>query len=322
MGRGRILAAVLLLVASIALAGEDGFWQDWAMKSILLALVVGVFSGEAATMKALIVDGQNNHDYKATTPYLKQLLEETGLFTVDVASSGKGEELKAFRPKFSDYKVVISNYNGDPWSDETKADFEKYVREGGGFVPVHAADNSFPEWPAYNEMIGLGGWGNRNEKSGPYLRLRDGAWKPDDAAGRGGSHGKQHSFLMITRAPEHPVMQGLPAKWMHFHDELYDRLRGPAKDLTILASAFSAKEQGGSGEDEPLLIARTYGKGRVFHTALGHNNGPDLNAQKCIGFIVTFQRGTEWAATGKVTQKVPADFPTETEVRTRESGSK
>jgi type 1 glutamine amidotransferase len=225
--------------------------------------------------------------------------------------------MKSFRPKFSDYQVVISNYNGEPWSDETKGDFESYVKNGGGFVSVHAADNAFPEWPAYNEMIGLGGWGDRNEKSGPYLRLREGAWKPDTSPGRGGSHGKQHDFLMITRAPEHPIMKGLPAKWMHAKDELYDRLRGPAKEITILASAFSAKEQAGSGEDEPLLMVRDYGKGRVFHTALGHNNGPDLTAQRCVGFITTFQRGTEWAASGKVTQKIPADFPDDKMVKLR-----
>lgn len=285
---------------------------------LLLTVLLTALSSQAATLKALIIDGQNNHDYKTTTPHLKKLLEETGHFTVDVATSpaAKGD-IKSFRPKFADYKVVISNYNGEPWSDETKADFESYVKNGGGFVSVHAADNSFPEWPAYNEMIGLGGWGERNEKSGPYLRLRDGKWTPDTAPGRGGSHGKQHEFLMTTRAPEHPIMRGLPAKWMHSKDELYDRLRGPAKNVNVLASAMSAKETNGSGEEEPLLMTLNYGQGRVFHTALGHNNGPDLLAQKCVGFIATFQRGTEWAATGQVTQKVPADFPTESAVKLR-----
>jgi type 1 glutamine amidotransferase len=294
------------------------------MKPLLLLLaVLGLATAQGAAYKALIVDGQNNHDYKSTTPHLKALLEETGLFTVDVASTppAKGD-MKAFRPKFSEYNVVVSNYNGEPWSDETKADFEAYVKGGGGFVSVHAADNAFPEWPAFNEMIGLGGWNGRNEKSGPYLRLRDGKWTPDMTPGNGGSHGKQHAFLMITRTPEHPIMQGLPKEWMHSKDELYDRLRGPAKDMTILASAMSSKEQNGSGEEEPLLLTRVYGKGRVFHTALGHNNGPDLNAQKCVGFIVTFQRGTEWAASGKVTQKAPADFPTAAAVSLRESGKK
>jgi uncharacterized protein len=290
------------------------------MKSLLLPLVamVGLLSSFAAPYKALIVDGQNNHDFRATTPHLKKILEETGLFSVDVATSpGAKGDMKSFQPKFSEYNVVISNYNGEPWSEETRAAFEKYVRDGGGFVSVHAADNAFPDWIAFNEMIGVGGWGNRNEKSGPYLRLRDGKWIEDTSPGRGGSHGKQHAFVMTTRAPEHPIMKGLPAKWMHAKDELYDRLRGPAKEMTVLASALSAKEQGGSGEEEPLLLVRNYGKGRVFHTAIGHNNGPDLTAQQCVGFIVTMQRGTEWAASGKVTQKVPLDFPREDAVSSR-----
>lgn len=271
-----------------------------------------------AAHKALIIDGQNNHDWKATTPHMKKLLEETGLFTVDVATSPpKGGDMKSWRPNLTGYAVVISNYNGEPWSDEFKADFEKYVREGGGFVCVHAADNAFPEWKAYNEMIGVGGWGDRNEKSGPYLRLRDGKWTQDTTAGRGGSHGKQHEFLMTTHAADHPIMKGLPMKWMHAKDELYDRLRGPAQEMTVLASANSAKETGGSGEEEPLLMVRNFGKGRVFHQALGHNNGADITAQRCVGFIATLQRGTEWAATGKVTQAVPKDFPGESAVSLR-----
>jgi type 1 glutamine amidotransferase len=100
---------------------------------------------------------------------------------------------------------------------------------------------------------------------------------------------------------------------MHANDELYDRLRGPARNVTVLATAYSDRSTGGSGEEEPMLMAIQYGKGRVFHTTLGH----DVGAMKCVGFIVTLQRGTEWAATGEVTQKVPDDFPTAKEVRTR-----
>jgi hypothetical protein len=53
-------------------------------------------------------------------------------------------------------------------------------------------------------------------------------------------------------------------------------------------------------------MAITYGKGRIFHTTQGH----DINALASVDFIVTYRRGAEWAATGKVTQKVPANFPT------------
>jgi type 1 glutamine amidotransferase len=289
------------------------------MKRLMLLGLVVCANTFGATIPALIIDGQNNHDYKATTPHLKKLLEQTGLFTVDVATTppAKGD-MSTFKPDFKKYRVIISNYNGEDWSKETQEAFTSYVENGGGFVSVHAADNAFPTWKEYNEMIGLGGWGNRNEKSGPYLRLRDGKFTQDTSPGRGGSHGQQHPFVMDTRAPEHPIMAGLPAHWMHAKDELYDRLRGPAEHVTVLATALSTKETNGSGEHEPLLMVINYGKGRVFHTALGHNNGPDLAAQKCVGFITTFQRGTEWAATGKVTQKVPADFPNAEKVSLRE----
>ena len=295
------------------------------MKFILtLTLLLLAWNLPAAALRALILDGQNNHDYKSTTPHLKKVLEETGLFTVDVATSpGKGGDMTGFKPKFDDYRVIISNYNGEPWSQETQDAFVAYVRGGGGFVCVHAADNAFPKWKEYNEMIAIGGWEGRNEKSGPYLRWRTNsssisAFVYDTTPGAGGHHGQQHPFVMETRVRKHPIMADLPEQWMHAKDELYDRLRGPAQNVSVLASALSTKESGGSGEQEPLLMTIAFGQGRVFHTALGHNNGKDITAQKCVGFITTLQRGTEWAATGKVTQKVPADFPTADKVSLRE----
>jgi type 1 glutamine amidotransferase len=280
----------------------------------VLALIAWAAMVHAAPLKVLIVDGQNNHDWKRTTPELKKILEDSGLFAVDVATSPpKGGDMATFKPDFAAYKVIVSNYNGEPWAKETQTAFEKYVREGGGFVSVHAADNAFPEWKEYNEMIAVGGWGDRNEKSGPYLRLRDGKWVHDAAPGRGGSHGAQHEFVVETRDADHPIMRGLPAKWLHGKDELYDRLRGPARNVTVLASALSAKATNGSGEHEPLLMTVAYGKGRVFHTALGHA----MEAIHCVGFAVTLQRGTEWTATGAVTQKVPANFPAADKVSSR-----
>jgi len=286
------------------------------MKSLLTPLLFVAFSATicAAPLKVLIVDGQNNHAWAQTTPELKKILEENGLATVEVATSpAKGQDLSAFQPNFAAYQVVVSNYNGELWPDATREAFERYVSGGGGFVSVHAANNSFPEWKAYNEMIGLGGWGGRTEKSGPYLRLREGKWVADTTVGRGGSHGAQHEFIVEVQAPSHPIVAGLPPKWKHSKDELYDRLRGPAQNVTVLVSAFSDPATKGSGENEPLLFAIDYGKGRVFHTALGHG----MEAIKDVGFATTLQRGTEWAATGKVTQKVPANFPTETALSPR-----
>lgn len=275
-------------------------------RSFLTAALGAVPALAAGKKKALLIDGQNNHDWKTTTPYLKRYLEETGKFTVEVATTpGKGIAMESFRPKFKDYAIVVLNYNGEDWAKETETDFVAYMKGGGGLVVVHAANNAFPTWPEFNEMIGLGGWGNRTEKSGPYLRLREGKWVPDLTPGRGGHHGKQHAYKMVLRDGEHPITRGLPKEWMHAQDELYDNLRGPAKNVHVLATAFSDPSTGGNGEHEPLLMVLPYGKGRVFHTALGHA----APAMQSVDFIVTYQRGAEWAATGKVTQKLPTDFP-------------
>jgi type 1 glutamine amidotransferase len=101
---------------------------------------------------------------------------------------------------------------------------------------------------------------------------------------------------------------------MHVDDELYGWLRGPAKNLTVLATAFAPKDLGGAGEHEPVLFTVQYGKGRVFQNALGHT-GKEL---KSVAFIATFLRGAEWAATGKVTQPVPDDFPGPDQASVRE----
>ena len=257
---------------------------------------------EAEKLNALIIDGQNNHKWEETTPYLKAILENTGIFTVTVATSPpKGEDLHDFNPSFDDVDVVVSNYNGGLWGKKLRRSFEKYVKSGGGFVSVHAADNSFPDWDAYNDMIGVGGWGKRNEKSGPYLRWEEGGLVRLTEKGKGGSHGPRREFLIEVRDTEHPTMKGLPAKWRSGKDELYDRLRGPAKNIEVLATAFAAKKYKGTDANEPMLMAISYGDGRVFHTTLGH----DTQAMSGVGFQVTLARGTEWAATGKVTQEAP-----------------
>ncbi len=262
----------------------------------------------AEKMPALIVDGQNNHGiWPKTTKMMKRYLEESGLFTVDIATTAPKGTDPDFHPDFAKYKVVVSNYNGAPWPEATQNAFAGYVRNGGGFVVVHAADNSFPEWPEYNQMIGLGGWGGRNEKSGPYVYLsKEGEVIRNEEPGSGGHHGSQHDFSVIVRDSNHPITKGMPREWMHVKDELYDKLRGPAGKMLVLATAYADPATGGSGRHEPMIFTIEFGKGRVFHTPMGHAD----YSQECVGFIATLQRGTEWAATGKVTQDLPKDFPT------------
>jgi type 1 glutamine amidotransferase len=215
--------------------------------------------------------------------------------------------MSGFRPDFAPYQLVVLNYQGDDWPETTQKAFVDYVANGGNVVVYHFAAAAFPKWKEYNRIIGVGGWGDRDEKAGPYLCWRDGKIvRAMDPPGKAGFHGPAQTFQVVVRDADHPITKGLPEKFMQSADELYCRMRGPAENVQVLATAFAPKAKGGTDENEPMLMTLNYGKGRVFATMLGHA-GEQL---KSVAFISTFLRGAEWAATGQVTQKVPADMPT------------
>jgi type 1 glutamine amidotransferase len=299
----------------------SGVFMNKVMTWLLLGLVaVGLSvvdtSAQAKPIPVMLLDGESGgpyHNWRLTTPVLKKELEETGIFAVTVvtAPDSKADStlggLSGFQPEFAKYKVIVLNYDAPDWPADLKTQFEEYMRGGGGLVVVHAADNAFPHWAAFNEMIGIGGWRGRDESAGPMWYFRDGMLVEDKTTpGTAGHHGARLPFQVETRAPEHPIMKGLPPVWMHAADELYGTLRGPGKNMTVLATAYSDPRNKGTGHDEPMAMVLSYGKGRVFHTVMGH----DVAALSCVGLMTLLQRGTEWAATGRVTQKVPVSFPT------------
>lgn len=301
---------------------------------ILTAFLPVSTLAQTTKLKALIVDGQNNHAvWPKSTIMMKQYLEQTGMFVVDIdrtkytwraerekaylplANVGETQDLEQpkmdpdFTPDFSKYDVVISNFGwkAASWPEKTREALESYMQSGGGFVSVHAADNSFPEWKAYNQMIGLGGWGGRNEEDGPYVYYNnEGELIRDHSPGGCGAHGPQHVFPITIRVADHPITKGMPKTWLTTKDECYAKLRGPAENMTILATGKDISGDAPTDRHEPMLMVIEYGKGRVFHTTLGH----DDYSIESVGFIISFLRGTEWAATGKVTIPIPSDFPT------------
>jgi len=294
------------------------------MRRIGLWAAVGGFVGAmslqgAAPIRVMILDGESGgpyHRWQVVTPVLQKELNETGIFQTDIVTTPPAAgDFSSFRPEFGKYQVVVLNYDApdERWPAAVKTSFEQYIQTGGGLVSVHAADNAFPKWKAFNEMLGVGGWRDRNENAGPMWYYKDGKLVSDTAPGNAGSHGLRIPFQVTVRNPEHPIVKGLPSVWMHQGDELYSRLRGPGGHMTVLATAYSDPANNGSGHDEPQLMVLSYGKGRIFHTTLGH----DVNALSSVDFVVTFQRGTEWAATGAVTQRIPSTFPSATVVSYR-----
>jgi type 1 glutamine amidotransferase len=306
----------------------------------LLVLLTAAFPAAAADKyKVLIIDGQNNHNWRETTPVMKKLLESSGRFTVEVATTAQVPVLppkpnkadpqtiekyrtalsnyadeyalylrtrEAFRPPIETFDAVILNYNGEPWPKTFNDALDQYVKSGkGGLVIVHAANNAFGGWKEYNLMIGMGWRGNGG---GDRLFLDSAGKEVRVESGKGDSSGHRYTgpFTVTVRNAEHPVTKGMPREWLHVRDELYDNMRGPIENVQVLATAYSDKAKNGTGVHEPMIWTVSYGKGRVFHTPMGH----DANAMKCWGFAATLQRGTEWAATGEVTIPLPKEFPT------------
>jgi type 1 glutamine amidotransferase len=303
-----------------------------------------------APLRALIIDGQSNHDFRGTSEGIRGILASTGRFgdwshvtvsrspiwweqrepfkpkTQDPADQeqftkyGKSfnEARQAYykqsdllnsiwRPPFGESDVVILNYNGSSWPDDVQQAFTRFVENGGGVVVVHAANNAFEKWPAYNQMLGIG-W--RSPAFGRWIAVDDTNGQlievPEEKPAAS-THGDFIPFVVKTRAPHHPIMAGFPDEWMHAADELYARMRGSSEGLELLATAFSPFAK----QHEPVVWCKNYGKGRVVTTSMGHYQRPaHYSSLNCVGFEAVLARSCEWAATGTVTIPVPADFPT------------
>ncbi|WP_442511931.1 PVC-type heme-binding CxxCH protein [Novipirellula sp. SH528] len=309
----------------------------------------------SSLIRVLIVDGRNNHAWQGTSTALRSMLLQTGAFSVDVTTAPNSysarrpqrpakdaseqevadydaslkvwqtaernyetsldRQWEQWRPNFSDFDVVIDNYNGPDWPVEVKADLVQFVQGGGGLIVLHAANNCFANWDEFNRMIGLG-W--RKHDQGIRVTIDDATGKPIiQPAGEGpeSGHGSKHAFAVRTRAADHPIMRGIPLDWMHGTDELYHAMRGPAVGVQVLASAFSAKEQGGTDQHEPVIWTTDFGKGRVVTNSLGHYwptgglGDRTRHSLHCVGFQTMMARSCQWVAGYEVTLDVPPEFP-------------
>ena len=280
---------------------------------IAFLLSLGISSPTQAQQKKviktmMIAGADGSHYWQGACDAMKQILENSGMFQVDFAFTPNfGGDMNTFKPNFSKYDLIVINYGGATWIEPVRKDFEKYVADGGAVVVIHSSVVPMADWKGYNEIIGMAAWDGRNEKDGPYLYWKDGQYVYDYSPGYAGFHGLQHETVIEHRAPGHLILKGLRPSWKHFKDEIYTRLRGPVKNMEILVTAYER------GRHEPLMWTVKYGKGRVFVDLLGHcGNDPNMiYSMLCTGFQVTLLRGCEWAATGTVTQEVPADFPLE-----------
>jgi hypothetical protein len=225
------------------------------------------------TIHVLILSGQGRHDWRASTAFLQRILAAHALFDVRLNESPGGLTPETLAP----FDVLVDDYEGPRWGKAAEKAVESFVRSGKGLVVTHGAlasfDNSSGEspWPAFAQMT-------------------KGHWS---AASADSLSGPSRFFDVRVTMPDHPIVQGLKSEFSTA-DQIH-----PAQAFLpgaeVLATAQDDPRSGGNLKPEPVLLVSTYGRGRVFCTALGH----DLAAMEEDAFVASFLRGTEWAATGK-----------------------
>jgi type 1 glutamine amidotransferase len=231
-------------------------------------------------IRTLLVSGANNHDWEWTAPEVARALTETGRFDVTITyEPGKALAEAPQLAAAGKLQLIVLDYNGPRWGEAAEKGFLQAVESGVGVSVLHAANNAFPGWNDYERMVGL-------------------LWRD------GTGHGSFHPFDVKVVVADHPITAGLAPFRMH-PDELYHRLwRAPGSEFQLLMTAYSDPKTGGTGADEPMATAATWGKGRVFHTPLGHTwkNVPQSRASWSDPQLRRLvARGSEWAATGAVT---------------------
>lgn len=222
--------------------------------AFLLFLIPGLAAEER--LRVLILSGQNNHDWQKTTPRLRQILEHSGRFVVEVTNQPQDLTPTAV----SGFDVLLSDWNtfGSPsvtnWSRIARLALLDFVRRGGGFALVHAGGSSFYDWPEYQQIAGA--W-----------------WQMDQT-----SHGPPHEFL-VEPTPGHPITRGVrPFKTK---DELWVK-PGVHPEANVIARA----------EGQPIAITTSLGKGRGFALLLGHSH----TFMDTRGFQQLLVNGVAWSA--------------------------
>jgi type 1 glutamine amidotransferase len=294
-------------------------WTLALMLFLLGTASISAANHHARTISILIVDGFSNHDWQQTTKVTKWLLEQSGRFSVSVSTvPADSVARQKWLPQFEKFDAVIQNTNNINnkamrWPRPAQLALEKYVAQGGGLYVLHSANNAFSEWEAYNKMIGLG-W--RNSSYGVSLELDSMGHITRHQPGQSASttHGSRFDAT-IKILSRHPINKGYPVAWKTADTEVYSNPRGPAENLTVLSYAYDIN----SKKYWPTEWVVRYGKGRVYNSTMGHLWAGDIypKAWRCAGYQTTLLRAVEWVATGKVTQKMPADFPTATTVSLR-----
>ena len=214
---------------------------------------------EEKPIRVLIVTGVDwkGHLWKETGPALREILQTDP--RVDARLAEDPGFLAA--DAATGYHVIVlffKNYKPIAQQEKAQANLLRFVENGGGLVVVHYGSGAFDDWPEYRKLIG------RAQKM---------------------KHDLRGPFTVNIADASHPVTAGM--KDFTADDELFFDLRGD-EPIKVLATAHSKD----TNKDHPMAFVLERGRGRVFHTTLGH----DAKALRGPGTTELIRRGTLWAA--------------------------
>lgn len=231
----------------------------------VLSFISSVDAGEGKTpvIRLLIIDDETTGYYRwaGTAPLLKKSLNGSKQIEAVIVEDA---EVLATDILF-DYDVLLLHFkNYKPLKRDAKAkeNLAKHVREGGGLFVYHFACGAFEDWPEFEKIAGR-------------------IWDPKLRA-----HDPYGKFDVHFIDKEHPIVKGLGN--FETQDELYTCLKHSEVPIRILAEAKSKVD----GKCYPMAFVLEYGKGRVFHTTLGHD-GPSVDS---AGFSDMMHNAVRWLA--------------------------
>jgi type 1 glutamine amidotransferase len=233
----------------------------WVSACVLLFTSSLLAAGKQQTANILLVTGIDHpaHNWRQTAPVLAEMLRRDKRMDVRIVEDPQFLDSSALER----YDVIVLHFMD--WQQpapgsKARANLQKFVKGGKGLFVVHFACGAFQDWPEFRNLAGR-------------------VWDPKARA-----HDPHGAFLVNITDVSHPITKGLTS--FEIEDELYTCLTGD-RPVDMLATARSKVDN----KIYPMAFAFSYGKGRVFHSALGH----DVKAINNPGAAELFRRGCAWA---------------------------
>ena len=184
-------------------------------------------------LKLLVFVGTEGiyHDHEGQGKFLATTLSKTDEFEADFS-----RDYAIMADGLNAYEAVLFYTDVGDFTEAQESGLLNFIREGGGFFGLHTAAASFLECDGYHDMLNA----------------------------RFNGHSEYMDFTVDIADSNDPITDGLQA--FGVTDELYYLQHDPSKSHHLMNAYDPAKD-----ETHVMAFRHTFGQGRVFFFALGHD---------------------------------------------------